>query len=107
MNRSLQSLITADKFRGPFGHIRPTYDLYTTIIITDTGQSQAPPTSEGEGGEGGDVSDEVDLRGFRPAGGPIMLQLLEMPPTSKSINNWTIRKGNDYPTSLGKGSLCL
>ena len=37
--------------------------------------------------------DEIDLRAFRPAGGPILLELLEMPPQPKVINNWTIKKG--------------
>ena len=40
-----------------------------------------------------DGNDEVNLRGHLPAGGPIIIQLLEMPPQAKSINNWTIRKG--------------
>lgn len=54
-----------------------------------TGSSSVVPVSvEGDG-----VDDEVNLRGFLPAGGPIILQLLEMPPQAKSINNWTIRKG--------------
>ena len=43
--------------------------------------------------ESADGNDEVNLRGSLPAGGPIIFQLLEMPPQAKSINNWTIRKG--------------
>lgn len=56
----------------------------------------------GEGGESGTgdggeevEEDEVNLRSFQPACGPILFQLLEMPPQPKSINNWTIRKGNN------------
>ena len=46
--------------------------------------------------ESADGNDEVNLRGSLPAGGPIIFQLLEMPPQAKSINNWTIRKGIMY-----------
>ena len=51
---------------------------------------------EGDGGVKSDSSgeeDEVDMRAYRPAGGPILLQLLEMPPPPKMTNNWTIRRG--------------
>ena len=44
--------------------------------------------------------DEVDLRAYRPAGGPIILHALELPPQPKTINNWTIMKG-------GCGTLCV
>lgn len=54
-----------------------------------TGESEAPPSTVGE--EEG--TDEVDLRGFRPAGRPFIIELIEMPPPAKTINNWTIRKG--------------
>ena len=37
--------------------------------------------------------DEIDLRSFKPAGGPILLQALELPPQAKTIRNWTIKKG--------------
>lgn len=37
--------------------------------------------------------DEVDLRAYRPAGGPILLQALELPPQPKTVNNWIIKKG--------------
>ncbi len=37
--------------------------------------------------------DEVDLRAFRPARGPIFLQALELPPQPKTINSWTVKKG--------------
>lgn len=61
----------------------------------------------GEGGEECDVggggeecdaeddleADEVNLRAFLPACGPIIFDLLEMPPQSKSVNNWTFRQG--------------
>ena len=36
--------------------------------------------------------DEVDLRGFQPARGPIFLHALELPPQPKSINKWTVKK---------------
>lgn len=36
--------------------------------------------------------DEIDLRSFQPARGPIYLQALELPPQPKSINNWTVKK---------------
>ena len=58
-----------------------------------TGDSQAPPSTVGEEGDSG--ADEVDLRGFRPAGGPFIIELIEMPPPAKTINNWTIRKGTE------------
>lgn len=51
---------------------------------------------EGDGGvksDSGGEEDEVDMRAYRPAGGPILLQLLEMPPPPKMTNNWTIRRG--------------
>ena len=35
----------------------------------------------------------MDLRAYRPAGGPILVRLLEMPPPPKMTNNWTIRRG--------------
>lgn len=60
------------------------------------GQSQVPSISESDREKGGEVTDEVDLRGFRPAGGPIIIELLEMPPQAKAVNNWTIRKGVFY-----------
>lgn len=37
--------------------------------------------------------DEVDLREYHPAGGPIFLQLLLLPPQPKTTNNWTISQG--------------
>jgi hypothetical protein len=37
--------------------------------------------------------DEVDLRSYRPAGGPILLHAIELPPQAKSTGNWTVRKG--------------
>ena len=37
--------------------------------------------------------DEVDLRQYRPARGPIVLTLVELPPSSKTIGQWTIQKG--------------
>ena len=58
-----------------------------------TGESQAPPSTVGEERDSG--TDEVDLRGFRPAGGPFIIELIEMPPPAKTINNWTIRKGTE------------
>ena len=42
---------------------------------------------------GGGEEDEVDLRAYQPAGGPILVRLLEMPPPPKTTNNWTIRRG--------------
>ena len=36
--------------------------------------------------------DEVDLRRYRPAGGPIVLTLLELPSSSKTVGQWTIRR---------------
>ena len=39
---------------------------------------------------------EVDMRSFRPAGGPILLNILELPPQPKVINNWTIKNGMEY-----------
>ena len=35
--------------------------------------------------------DEVDLRAMRPAFGPVLLQLLSLPPQPKTINNWTLK----------------
>ena len=46
--------------------------------------------------------DEIDLRNYQPAGGPIIFQALELPPQPKTINNWTIRKGKE---GEGGGSL--
>ena len=54
-----------------------------------------------EGSEGSDPcegdeeleADEVNLRAFLPACGPIIFELLEMPPQPKTVNNWTFRKG--------------
>ena len=37
--------------------------------------------------------DEVNMRQYRPAGGPIVLTLLELPPPPKSTGQWTIRRG--------------
>ena len=37
--------------------------------------------------------DEVDLRRYRPAGGPIILSVLELPAPPKTVGQWTIRKG--------------
>jgi len=57
---------------------------------------------EGDGGvksDSGGEEDEVDMRAYRPAGGPILLQLLEMPPPPKMTNNWTIRRGMVIPLS--------
>ena len=77
------------------------YVIIITTYVLHIGSSQTLPSSGGEAGEasdsgeagGGPREDEVDLRSHRPAGGPILFQLIEMPPQPKSINNWTIRKG--------------
>ena len=37
--------------------------------------------------------DEVDLRRYRPAGGPIVLNILELPAPPKNVGQWTIRRG--------------
>ena len=37
--------------------------------------------------------DEVDLRRYRPACGPIVLTLLELPSPPKNAGQWTIRRG--------------
>ena len=39
--------------------------------------------------------DEVDLREYHPAGGPIIIQLLALPPPPKTINNWTMSQGEE------------
>ena len=37
--------------------------------------------------------DEVDLREYHPAGGPVVIQLLTLPPQPRTINNWTMSQG--------------
>jgi len=37
--------------------------------------------------------DAIDLRAFRPAGGPLILQAFELPPQPKRVKTWTIKKG--------------
>ena len=37
--------------------------------------------------------DEIDLRRYRPAGGPIVMTILELPPPPKTVGQWTIRRG--------------
>ena len=37
--------------------------------------------------------DEVDLRRYCPAGGPIMFSVLELPAPPKSVRQWMMRKG--------------
>ena len=47
----------------------------------------------------------MDLRAYRPAGGPVMLQLLEMPAQPKShTNNWTVRKSQSESERVTKTS---
>ena len=57
------------------------------------GDGDSVKVDEGGGGDGLMAEDEIDLRAFRLAGGPILLELLEMPPQPKVANNWTIKKG--------------
>lgn len=53
--------------------------------------------------------DEVDLRRYRPAGGPIVLTLLELPPPPKNTGQWTIRRGsnNTVPHNRTKSFLSV
>ena len=40
------------------------------------------------------MEDEIDLRHYRPAGGPVIVTILELPAPPKTIGQWTIRKGD-------------
>eukprot|EP00731_Ephydatia_muelleri_P006041 Em0003g289a len=52
------------------------------------------------------AGDEVDLRTWRAARGPIVMELLELPALAKVVNNWTIKKVHNeltpfvYPAEL-------
>ena len=62
---------------------------------------------EGEAEEGGEVrggeeretkrvellEDEIDMRRYCPAGGPIVMEIFELPAPPKTVGQWTIRKG--------------
>lgn len=48
--------------------------------------------SNPKGGVAALEEDEIDLRGFRPAVGPIFLQALELPPQPKSVNHWVVKR---------------
>ena len=46
------------------------------------------------------AEDEVDLRAFRAARGPIVMELLELPALAKVVKNWTIKKVHSELTSF-------
>lgn len=78
------------------------FPLTHTRTHTRTAGVSVDDGVEGDGGvksDSGGEEDEVDMRAYRPAGGPILLQLLEMPPPPKMTNNWTIRRGMVIPLS--------
>ena len=56
---------------------------------------------ERRGERGGEVGeeeeemeeDEIDLRSHGPAGGLVVMEILELPLPAKTVGQWTIRKG--------------
>ena len=87
------------------------YTNYISLVVAEgtveETENQGDEKGEGEGGEegkggeeGGEVEgglqleeDEIDLRRYRPAGGPIVMTILELPPPPKTVGQWTIRRG--------------
>ena len=37
--------------------------------------------------------DEIDLRSHGPAGGLVVMEILELPSPAKTVGQWTVRKG--------------
>ena len=80
-------------------------DKYLTALEQENEEAKDEKEGNGEGEGGGREEekeegvivereeDEVDLRRYRPAGGPIVLSILELPPPPKSVGQWTIRRG--------------
>ncbi len=77
---------------------------YMTLLFTEPQDQVAITGDTEEGSNPGDnidpcdssdelEADEVNLRSLRPACGPIIFELLQMPPQPKTVNNWTFRKG--------------
>ena len=68
--------------------------------MEEPGEVKGEEREEGEGEptkEEGTLQleeDEVDLRHYHPAGGPIMMEILTLPTPPKTVGQWTIRKGD-------------
>ena len=75
---------------------------------TEETENEGDEEGEGGGGEEGKgegegeeevegglqlEEDEIDMRHYRPAGGPIVMTILELPPPPKTVRQWTIRRG--------------
>ena len=73
--------------------------MYTTVLEEANGAAEPEePKKEAKEAEAEEEKtdseeDEVNLRQYHPAGGPIVLTLLELPPPPKTAGQWTIRRG--------------
>ena len=82
-------------------HESPYCKTYASSAVSEANRETEPEGAEQEGAreaeaeaEGRDSEeDEVNLRRYCPAGGPIILTLLELPPPPKNAGQWTIRRG--------------